>query len=206
MTRILFVLTSVARRGDQGRLTGFDRESFAALYYGLLDLGAEAVIATPAGGPAPADPDSEETALCARLRADPRARAELADTLTLEAVFASDFDAVVFPGGPGALCDLASDRRAATLAAQMAGRGAPLVMVGEGASTLLAMTDAAGRPWLAGRAVAAPADASLAAALAERGGAVARGGTVTDGPLITAAEPGLAPAALAALRRSLGID
>lgn len=203
--RVLFILTSTARCGDRGRPTGFDRQAFAVVYYGLQALEVETVIATPDGGAAPADPDGEETALCARLRADAHARAELADTLRLDDVFASDFDAAVFPGGPGALADLASDRRAAALAAQVTGRGAPVVMIGEGAATLLAMTDAAGGPWLAGRALARVADASLAAALARRGGVEAGGGAVCDGLLITARDRRSAPAALDALRRALGV-
>jgi putative intracellular protease/amidase len=203
--RILFILTSVARQGGQGRPTGFDRRTFSTFYYGLQDLGAEAVIATPAGGAAPADPAGDETVLCARLRGDVRARAELADTLTLAEVFASDFDAVVFPGGPGALCGLASNRQAAALALQVAERGAPLVMVGEGAAMLAAMTDASGRPWPAGRVVAGPHDASQAAALARSGAVLSAQAVVGDGPLITASGSAFAPAALEALRRSLGL-
>jgi putative intracellular protease/amidase len=203
--RVLFILTSTSRRGDHGRPTGFDRQAFAVCYYGLQGWGAEVVIASPAGGAAPADPDGEETDVCARLRADARARAELADTLTVEDVFASDFDAVVFPGGPGALTDLKSHRRAAALALQVVGRGAPVVMIGEGAATLLAMTDAAGRPWVAGRALAALADPALAATLASQGGLVTKERAVRDGLLITARDRGSAAAALEALRLSLAI-
>ena len=203
--RILFILTSVARQGGQGRPTGFDRRAFSTFYYGLQDLGAEVVIATPAGGAAPADPAGDETALCARLRADTQTRAELADTLTLAEVFACDFDGVVIPGGPGALCDLASNRQALAVTLQVAERGAPLVMVGEGAAMLAAMTDAAGRPWVAGRAVATPDDATLAAALTRSGAAFSAQGVASDGPLITASGPAFAPAALEALRRALAI-
>jgi putative intracellular protease/amidase len=137
--RVLFVLTSAARAGRNGVPTGFDREDFAALYYGLLELNAEIVLATPAGGSAPAAPDRRETAVLARLKADARARAELADTLRLDQVFAGDFDAAVFPGGEGARLDLVADAAAGAVVRELLARGAPVAWVGDPPADLAAL-------------------------------------------------------------------
>jgi len=132
--RVLFVLTSAARVADER--TGFDRPAFATLYYGLAEGGAEIVLASPAGGAAPGAPSDEAHPLAARLHADARARAALADTLPLDAVFSGDFDGAVFPGGGGALADIAADPLAAALGQDLLDRGAPVAVVGPGGPPL----------------------------------------------------------------------
>ncbi len=57
--RVLIVLTSHDTLGDTGNATGYWKEEFATPYYALLDAGAEITLATPKGGPAPVDPNSE---------------------------------------------------------------------------------------------------------------------------------------------------
>ena len=57
--KILFVVTSHDELGNTGHKTGFWVEEFAAPYYKFVDAGHEVTIATPKGGQAPIDPNSE---------------------------------------------------------------------------------------------------------------------------------------------------
>ncbi|WP_148861217.1 type 1 glutamine amidotransferase domain-containing protein [Marinobacter fonticola] len=111
--KILMVLTSHDKMGDTGHKTGFWLEEFAAPYYAFLDAGAELILASPAGGQPPVDPNSDaedaQTDATKRFKQDTRARQALANTVKLGSVKADDFDAVFYPGGHGPLWDLAND-------------------------------------------------------------------------------------------------
>ena len=111
--KILMVLTSHDQLGDTGKKTGFWLEEFAAPYYLLKDAGAEVTLASPKGGQPPIDPKSDspdaQTDDTRRFKADEAAQAQLAATLKLSEVKATDYDAVFYPGGHGPLWDLASD-------------------------------------------------------------------------------------------------
>jgi len=111
--KILMVLTSHDKLGDTGKKTGFWLEEFAAPYYVFKNAGAMIVVASPLGGQPPLDPKSDEpesqTEATIRFKADPLAKAVLADTVKLSSVSADDFDAVFYPGGHGPLWDLAED-------------------------------------------------------------------------------------------------
>ncbi|MEH6566615.1 MAG: type 1 glutamine amidotransferase domain-containing protein [Halopseudomonas sp.] len=108
--KILMVLTSHDKLGDTGNKTGFWLEEFAAPYYVLKDAGAEVTLVSPKGGQPPLDPKSAEpdaqTAATERFDADELAQAQLAGTLPLAEVSASDYDAVFYPGGHGPMWDL----------------------------------------------------------------------------------------------------
>ncbi len=107
------VLTSHDQLGETGKKTGFWLEEFAAPYYVFKNAGAVVVVASPQGGQPPLDPKSDEpesqTAATTRLKADPLAKAILADTVKLSSISVDDFDAVFYPGGHGPLWDLAED-------------------------------------------------------------------------------------------------
>ncbi|BES69310.1 type 1 glutamine amidotransferase domain-containing protein [Marinobacter nanhaiticus D15-8W] len=111
--KVLMVLTSHDEMGDTGHKTGFWLEEFAAPYYAFLDAGVEVVLASPAGGQPPVDPNSDaedaQTDATKRFKQDTSARQTLANTAKLSTVNADDFDAVFYPGGHGPLWDLAND-------------------------------------------------------------------------------------------------
>jgi putative intracellular protease/amidase len=108
--KVLMVLTSHSRLGNTGKLTGFWLEEFAAPYYVFKDAGVNVTIASPLGGPPPLDPKSDElsaqTDATRRFRLDLQALGELANSLKLKDVFATEFDAVFYPGGHGPMWDL----------------------------------------------------------------------------------------------------
>ncbi|MDC1162483.1 type 1 glutamine amidotransferase domain-containing protein [Tenacibaculum sp.] len=119
MKKVLFVLTSHEDLGNTGHKTGFWIEEFAAPYYLLKDNGVEVTIASPKGGNPPIDPKSNEvdfqTPATVRFNEDNETQTVLADTLKLENVKESDYDAVFYPGGHGPLWDLAEDKNSISL-------------------------------------------------------------------------------------------
>ncbi len=112
--KVLFVVTSHDDLGNTGHKTGFWVEEFAAPYYSFKDAGFAITVATPKGGQAPVDPNSEvpdaQTAATARYYKDEEVQRIIANTEKLSDQKAGDFDAVFYPGGHGPLWDLANDR------------------------------------------------------------------------------------------------
>jgi putative intracellular protease/amidase len=217
--RVLFVLTSTARMGLEGPATGFDRQSFAMAYYAVQALGAELVLASPSGGAAPSAPGEPRTPDTVRLKADGRARSELSDTLRLDQVFAGDFAAAVYPGGPGLLWDLPGDALSAALILALTDRGAPVAMLAEAPAALRDLIGSDGRPWVEGRALTAVSNRETAGSEAlpfrvedelRRLGAhyTCRGDltpcAVRDGPLITAQNAASTGEAMRLLGQALG--
>ena len=131
--KILMVLTSHDQLGDTGHKTGFWLEEFASPYYTFLDAGAELVLASPAGGQPPLDPNSDQpdaqTPATERFKQDEQAQKVLANTLKLDEVSAADFDAVFYPGGHGPLWDLAESRTSIALIQDFNQAGKPVSFV-----------------------------------------------------------------------------
>ena len=224
--RVLFVLTSCGRLGEKGLNTGFACETFTTPYYAVKDRGIEVVVASPAGGAAPVDPRSEEAAALVpsvrRYRADPLARADVADTLRLDQICTEDFDAAFYPGGHGVLWDLANCTDSAALLLAMLGADKPVALVSHAPIALRGVVDSAGRPIIAGRRVTAFSNAEeLATGLAgvlplaveselRRLGALydfdpAFGAhVVREGPLITGQNPASARPLVEALLGAIG--
>lgn len=128
--KVLMVLTSHDRLGDTDKKTGFWLEEFAAPYYLLKDAGAAITLASPKGGQPPLDPKSDEpdaqTAATERFAGDQVAQKALANTLELESVNATDYDAVFYPGGHGPLWDLAEDKNSIALLEDFYAAGKPI--------------------------------------------------------------------------------
>lgn len=112
--KVLFVVTSHDQLGDTGHKTGFWVEEFAAPYYAFKDAGYEITVATPKGGQAPIDPNSEapdaQTPATERYYKDETAQQIIATTKKLSEETAAAYDAVFYPGGHGPLWDLANDK------------------------------------------------------------------------------------------------
>jgi putative intracellular protease/amidase len=108
------VLTSHDKLGATGEKTGFWLEEFAAPYYVFKAAGTQITIASPLGGKPPVDPRSElpvsQTEATRRFKADRVAQEQLAHSVKLANLTASDYDAVFYPGGHGPLWDLAENR------------------------------------------------------------------------------------------------
>lgn len=133
MKKILFVLTSNDSMGDTGHKTGFWIEEFAAPYYLLKDRGFDISLASPKGGQAPIDPNSEnenaQTPATKRFYEDNETRELLANTQLLSGIKAENFDAVFYPGGHGLLWDLVEDTNSVNLIETMYASGKPVAFV-----------------------------------------------------------------------------
>ncbi|MDI9884652.1 type 1 glutamine amidotransferase domain-containing protein [Streptomyces sp. HNM0645] len=131
--KVLIVLTSHDELGDTGRKTGFWLEELAAPYYRFKQAGAQIVLSSPQGGRPPLDPKSNEpdfqTDQTRRFEADPEATQALANTVRLDSISVSDFDAVFYPGGHGPLWDLAEDTVSARLIETALRSGKPVGLV-----------------------------------------------------------------------------
>jgi len=163
---ILMVLTSHGQLGDTGYKTGLWFDAFAAAHYALLDAGADLTIASPKGGQPPIDPRSDDPASPSeslrRFRQDREARALLADTLRVDQVYSSDFDAVYFPGGYGSMWDIAEDPDCARLVTEFHAANKPLALVCHGAAALRHAVHADGTPLVMGKAVTGTPNSELA--------------------------------------------
>ena len=131
--KILMVLTSHDRLGDTGKKTGFWLEEFAAPYYELADAGVEVSMASPLGGLPPLDPKSDlpdgQTSFTDRFHQDRALQGRLARTVKLSDVFATDFDAVFYPGGHGPLWDLPDNPSSIALIESFVAAGKPVAAV-----------------------------------------------------------------------------
>lgn len=111
--RVLLIMSSENKMGISGKLTGTWFEEVATPYYKMVEAGFEVVFASPKGGLAPIDLLSMKapftTENTERFAKDPVANFALANTVSLESVEYSQFDALFIPGGYGLLWDLASN-------------------------------------------------------------------------------------------------
>jgi putative intracellular protease/amidase len=119
MKKVLFVLTSHEDLGNTGKKTGFWLEEFANPYYLLTDNDISVVLASPKGGKPPMDPSSAsenfQTEGTKRFGNDAKLQKQLSNTLKLETINVTDYDAVYYPGGHGPLWDLAEDKNSIAL-------------------------------------------------------------------------------------------
>ena len=221
--KVLMVLTSHDRLGDTGRKTGFWLEELAAPYYAFKDAGAEITLASPQGPPL--DPKSNEpdfqTELTHRFEADEEAKAQLASTVRLESVSASDFDTVFYPGGHGPLWDLAEDQHSIALIESFIAAQKPVALVCHAPGVLRHVKTAEGRPLVEGKKVTGFANSEeegvgltnivpflVEDELIAKGGLYSKGEdwgswVVQDGLLITGQNPGSSAATAAQLLKAL---
>ncbi|HAB73096.1 type 1 glutamine amidotransferase domain-containing protein [Pantoea septica] len=223
--KVLMVLTSHDKLGDTGRKTGFWLEELAAPYYAFKDAGADITLASPQGGNPPLDPKSNEpdfqTELTHRFEADEEAKAQLASTVRLESVSASDFDTVFYPGGHGPLWDLAEDQHSIALIESFIAAEKPVALVCHAPGVLRHVKTAAGRPLVEGKKVTGFANSEeegvgltnivpflVEDELIAKGGIYSKGEdwgsyVVQDGLLITGQNPGSSAATAAQLLKTL---
>ena len=151
---ILIVLTSHDKLGNTGEKTGFWLEELAAPYYVFKDAGATLTLSSPAGGQPPLDPKSNlpdfRTDDTRRFEKDAEATAQLAATLRLSEVNASDYDAVFYPGGHGPLWDLTEDTRSVSIIETLLAAGRPVAAVCHAPGVLRHAKQANGQPLVKG--------------------------------------------------------
>jgi putative intracellular protease/amidase len=162
--RVLIIATSHTSLGTTGKPTGVWAEELVVPYYGLIDAGASVDIATPNGGPLSFEPSSikpagSNDAPIERFLADPAAQVKARATHLASAVDASGFDAVFFPGGHGAMWDLAVDAGVTRTVESAFAAGAFIASVCHGAAGLVTARRADGRSIVEGQRINSFTDA-----------------------------------------------
>ncbi len=155
--KVLFVVTSHDQLGTTGKKTGLWIGEFAAPYYTLADAGYEITIASPKGF-GPIDPFSQidqfATDATKRFDADEALQAALNNTVTLDSVSESDYDAIFFPGGHGPMWDLVDEPIVAKLIEEFYQDNKPVSALCHGSVALANAKASNGEPLIKGKKVA----------------------------------------------------
>jgi putative intracellular protease/amidase len=155
--KILMVLTSHDKLGNTEQKTGFWLEEFASPYYEFRGQNVDITLASPKGGNPPLDPKSDEpdfqTEATERFHNDEDAQKHLANTLRLDTLDPSDFDAVFYPGGHGPLWDLAEDKSSISLLETFSQQGKPIGLVCHAPGVLYHTKGEDGSPLVKGKRV-----------------------------------------------------
>lgn len=144
--KVLMVVTSVDAVPGTDIRTGFFLRELTHPYYEVHEAGWEIDIASPTGGPAHIDPHSDPREPGSKVQDDiismgflnsPMHAAKLKDTLRLAQVGLSDYAAIYFAGGAGAIFDLPSLPETSRSVAQVWEAGGVVGAACHGSSALL---------------------------------------------------------------------
>ncbi|SFV01414.1 type 1 glutamine amidotransferase domain-containing protein [Pseudoduganella namucuonensis] len=149
--RVLAVVSSAPRFPGTQKKAGYELTELSRAYYVFQANGYEVDIASPAGGqPAARIDDDDMRDVDYAFLNDAAARRKLADTLPLARVDPSNYAAVYFVGGKGAMFDFPGNADINRIARAVAERGV-VGAVCHGPAALLDVTLANGRPLVAGK-------------------------------------------------------
>lgn len=155
MDRILFVLTSQAELGTQKRKTGVHLAEVTHAYEVFKTAGFEIDFVSPRGGRAPLDHVDLDDAINEKWINNDVFRSKIESTMTPEQVVPSQYRAVYFPGGHGAMFDLPDDEKISEIVGKIYDAGGVVGAVCHGVAGLLNVKTEEGQPLLAGKKVAA---------------------------------------------------
>lgn len=223
---ILFVLTAHGELGDTKAKTGVWLEELATPYQVLTAAGADILLATPGGKPAPLDPASlEEPWLLPAghwFLDQQDAMAQLEVPLDVNAIDAARIDAIFLVGGTGTLWDFPACQPLGDLITALDRQEKPIAAICHGVVGLMTALSSDGAPFAKGRSLTCFSNEEeamleydkLVPLLAEtelvRQGAVYESAApfepqvIEDGRLITGQNPASAAPLVRALLRHLG--
>ncbi len=136
--RIIAVVSSVRQLGDTGKTTGFDLMELARAYWVFQVNGFDVDVASPLGGEPLALLDDEDMgAFDYAFMNDSVAMGKIKKTLTLSDVNPSEYDAIYFVGGKGAMFDFPDNKHIQTLAAHFANNDKVIAAICHGPSALV---------------------------------------------------------------------
>jgi putative intracellular protease/amidase len=152
--RILAVLTSTERMLEGRGRAGYELTELSRAWWVFEAAGFEVELASPEGGAPPkvVDTDDAVDADYAFLN-EPRTQQAMANTLRLDVVDSSRYDAVYIVGGKGAMLDLHGNAALQRILAEVYTRGGVVSAVCHGPAALLGVEIAPGRTLLQGRRV-----------------------------------------------------
>jgi putative intracellular protease/amidase len=151
--KILFVLTSHDRKGDQP--SGYYLSEVTHPHAVLSAAGHAVDFVSPKGGAPPVDGFDLKDPVNASFWNDPALRSAVAHTKTPAQVRAEDYDALFFAGGHAAMWDLSNNEALATLAGAIYDRGGVVAAVCHGPAGLVNVKLQNGDYLVSGKDVAA---------------------------------------------------
>jgi putative intracellular protease/amidase len=157
--KILAVVTSVRELGNTGRPTGYELTELARAYWVFTANGFEVDIASPDGGEPYALLDDDDMGIYdyAFLN-DEKAQRKARNTLRLSDVNASDYHALYFVGGKGAMFDFPDNPAIQKLVEQHFAQNKLIVAVCHGPAALVNARTADGHWFVGGKALTAFTD------------------------------------------------
>ena len=163
--RALIITTSHDTLGDTGKATGVFGSEMSVPYYAFRDAGMEVDIASIKGGEIPVEPYSMgwplATAADRRFNSDSVAQTMLKNSIPIEGVDITKYDAIFLSGGWGAAYDFAQSPELAELVTASYADGDVIGSVCHGALGLVNAKDADGSPLIEGRTVTGVTDAQI---------------------------------------------
>lgn len=152
--KILVVVTSTGTNPNTQKPIGYEFTELSRACYLFEANGFAVEIASPLGGKAPAVIDDEDmTDLDRAFLADPDMVPKWEETLALDQVSASDYQAIYFVGGKGAFFDFPENPALQRITAELYEEGGVVSAVCHGPAALLNVTLSDGSHLLAGKRV-----------------------------------------------------
>lgn len=119
MKKILFVVTSHDKKGDTGEATGYYLGEVSHPWEVLHSAGYEIDFVSPKGGKAPVDGFNLDDETNKKFWDDAKYRNKVEHTMKPSEVVASDYAAIFYAGGHGAMWDFADNEALAEIAADI---------------------------------------------------------------------------------------
>lgn len=163
MPKILTIATSHSELGISNKPTGMWLEELTIPYYRFVDAGIPVTIASVKGSLIPIDPGSQKplgknSPSVDRFLKDSQANRAIEQTLAIEEVELSEYDAIFLPGGHGTMWDLPQCDRLAQIIAEALEQNRVVAAVCHGPVGLVSARTADGRSAIEGRKVTAFTD------------------------------------------------
>lgn len=154
--RVLIVVTNHDKLGETGRQTGYYLSEVSHPWQVITEAGYVVDFASPRGGAAPMDPTSMDLSdpINASFWGSETNRRALENTISLAAVDAARYRAIIFAGGHGTMWDFPTDAALARVTRTIYESGGVVAAVCHGPAALVGVTLSDGTPLVAGRRVA----------------------------------------------------
>jgi len=152
--KILAVVTSTDIMGSSGKSTGYELTELARAYYVFKANGFEVDVASPKGGLPPAVIDADDMGkFDYAFLNDPVAQNKVSNSIAMKNVDASQYQAVYFVGGKGAMFDFPENPAIKSIVSDYFQSGKVVGAVCHGPAALVNVTLDDGSPLLANKTV-----------------------------------------------------
>ena len=158
MKKVLFVLTSHDRKGNTGQATGYYLPEAAHPWAVLKEKGFEVDFVSPKGGTPPMEGRDSADPQCHQFLKNQDVARKLANTPLPDQIIPSDYSAILFVGGHGAMWDFPDNPSLSHTAAAIYEAGGVVAAVCHGPAALVNLKLASGEYLVKGKQLAAFTD------------------------------------------------